>query len=143
MNIMCPQKFKGPTKFLRHTLDLGTTYCSPLTDPSLTDPGSVYNDTNCVSKNHHQNRPKISFLKIVPRHRTAFVAPSGSNWIWTLDPRYAGQAQREIPSPHPTPQNENEHASFGSLEEQVTRLHFLADRIPVLYLHNWQYELLE
>ncbi len=50
MNMMCPQKFKGPTKSLRHTLDLGTKHSSPLTDPSLTGRGSVYNDTNCISK---------------------------------------------------------------------------------------------
>jgi hypothetical protein len=45
MNIMCRQKFKGPTKFLRHTLNLGTKNSSPLTDP-----GSVHKDTNCISK---------------------------------------------------------------------------------------------
>jgi hypothetical protein len=82
MNIMCPQKFKGPTKFLRHTLDLGTTHSSPLTDPG-----------------------------------------------------YPGWAQRSGARrpPHSPP-------PFGSLEEQVTKLHFLADRIPVLYLHKSLYE---
>jgi hypothetical protein len=34
MDIMCPKKFRGPRKFLRHTLDLGTTDSSPLTDPA-------------------------------------------------------------------------------------------------------------
>jgi len=33
MNIMCPQKLKGPTKFLRHILDLGTKHSSPFVAP--------------------------------------------------------------------------------------------------------------
>jgi hypothetical protein len=37
MNIMCPQKLKGPTKFLRHTLDLGTKHSSPFLAPRLSD----------------------------------------------------------------------------------------------------------
>jgi len=100
MNIMCPQKLKGPTKFLRHTLDLGTKHSSP------------------------------------------FLAPRLSDWIRTVDTRYPGSSQRyfQLTPPPAPPPNVHKHVSFGSLEQQVTRLHFLADRIPVLYLRKSPYQ---
>jgi hypothetical protein len=49
MNIRYTEKFKCTTKKLG-TLGFGDHASSPLIGSSLTDPGSVYNDTNCISK---------------------------------------------------------------------------------------------